>query len=476
MSEHSDHPDTPSDTRPDTRFEPAPLSFDLELQNIDALRQAISAHDTNGALAILDGEHQADIADHFEQLSTEERTTLVEMAPQVLSPMVLAELEDEVLEDILPLLQAKHISDAVIELDSDDATQLIEELDDVRRAEVLAFLPDRHREEVEASFAFDDETAGRLMQREFVAAPDFWTVGQTIDHMRALSEKDADSLPDLFFDVYVIDTRFHPVGYIPLSSLMRCGRDDPLKSIMKEIPALIKPETDQEDVAYLFGKYDLISAPVIDADGRLTGMITVDDMVEVIHEENKEDLLALAGVSDAGLTDTAFSIVKARAPWLLVNLITAIGASIVISLFKDEIAKLVALAVLMPIVASLGGNTGTQALAVAIRALATRDLTPANMWRAVRREALAALMNGIIFAVLLAGITYLWFQNLELSLVIGVALVFNLFCAGLAGILVPLGLKKAGADPAVASSVFVTTVTDVIGFFAFLGLAALFLA
>lgn len=464
MSEHSD-----------TSLDTSANALDLDVENLDALRESITHQDREHALTLLSEEHPADIADQFEQLSSDQREALVEMAPEIMSPAVLAELEDEVLEDVLPLLQSEQISEAVVELDSDDATQLIEELDDERRAEVLASLPERDREEVEASFAFDEETAGRLMQREFVAAPDFWTAGQTIDHMRAQSEKDADNLPELFFDVYVIDTHFHPVGYIPLSSLMRCRRDEPLKTIMNEIPALIEPETDQEDVAYVFGKYDLISAPVIDADGRLTGMITVDDMVEVIQEENTEDLLALAGVSDAGLTDTAFTIVRARAPWLLLNLLTAIVASIIISLFKEEISQLVALAVLMPIVASLGGNTGTQALAVAIRALATRDLTPANTWRAVRREALAALMNGVIIAVLLAGVTFIWFHNAQLSLVIGVALIFNLFCAGLAGILVPLGFKKAGVDPAVASSVLVTTVTDMIGFFAFLGLAATFL-
>ncbi|NNC38169.1 MAG: magnesium transporter [Acidimicrobiales bacterium] len=459
------HPDTDTPTG----------KTDLELQNLVELRDAIAQKDSGQVFNLLEGEHPADIADKFEQLSTEERQATIELSPEVLSPAVLAELEDEVVEDVLPRLPAKQISDAVQELDSDDAIQLFEELDDQQRAEVLAVLPDRDREDLEAGFSFDDETAGRLMQREFVAAPEFWTVGQTIDHMRAQGEKDSDALPDLFFDVYVIDTRFHPIGYLPLSALMRHNRNTPLKDIMKDLPVLVEPDTDQEDVAYLFGKYDLISAPVIDADGRLTGMITVDDMVEVIHEENTEDLLALAGVSDAGLTDTSVTIVKARAPWLLVNLMTAIGASIVISLFKDEISKLVALAVLMPIVASLGGNTGTQALAVAIRALATRDLTAANAWRVIKREAIAALMNGVIFAVLLAGITYIWFQNAELSLVIAAALIFNLFCAGLAGILVPLGLKKAGADPAVASSVFVTTVTDVVGFFAFLGLASLFL-
>lgn len=467
MTENIDHPDSDIDA--------STSKTDMELRNLDELRQAIAIQERSIILKLLDGEHHADIADKFEQLSTDERKIAVELTPEVLSPAVLAELEDEVLEDILPLLPAEQISDAVQALDSDDAVQLVEELDADQRAKLLAVLPDRDRQELEAGFAFNEETAGRLMQHEFVAAPDFWTVGQTIDHMRAQSEKDSDALPDLFFDIYVINTHFHPIGVLPLSTLMRCGREIPLKEIMKELPVLIEPDTDQEDVAYLFGKYDLISAPVIDADGRLTGMITVDDMVEVIHEENTEDLLALAGVSDAGLTDTSFSIVKARAPWLLVNLLTAIGASMVISVFKENITKLVALAVLMPIVASLGGNTGTQALAVAIRALATRDLTAANTWRTVRREALAALMNGGIFAVLLAGITFIWFKNAELSLVIGVALIFNLFCAGLAGILVPLGLKKVGADPAVASSVFVTTVTDVVGFFAFLSLASLFL-
>ena len=447
---------------------PAP-EFDYE--TIDALRAAIAASDRALAMSILGGDHPADIADCFEQLSSDERESLIGMAPEIISPSVLAELEDEVVEDVLPLLGPQQITDAVAELDSDDATQIIEELDDERRAEVLAALPERDREEVEASLGFEDETAGRLMQREFVAAPDFWTVGHVLDHMRT----QGDNLPDLFFDIYVIDAHFHPAGYIPLSSLMRCERDQPLRGIMNTNLSVINPDMDQEDVAYLFEKYDLISAPVVDVDGRLSGMITVDDMVEVIQDENTEDMLALAGVNEAGLTDTVFSTVKARAPWLLVNLITAICASFVISLFKDEITKLVALAVLMPIVASLGGNTGIQALTVAIRALVTRDLTSANTWRVVRREAMAALVNGMIFAVLLAGVTYVWFRDPKLSLVIGAALIFNFFCAGLAGILVPLGLKKAGADPAVASSVFVTTVTDVIGFFAFLGLASLFL-
>lgn len=444
-------------------------------RQIDQLRTFIANADGPGLEAFLKEAHPADIADLLEQLPSDERLKAVEIAPTVFSPAVLAELEDEVLEDVLPRLGDGQITRAVVEMDSDDATQLIEELDEDRRADVLAALPAREREEVEASFAFDDETAGRLMQREFVAAPQFWTAGQAIDHMRAQSKKSDTALPELFFDIYIIDTGFHPVGYVALSRLLCADRDAVLSDLMALIPVLIEPETDQEDVAYLFEKYDLISAPVIDRDGRLTGMITVDDMFEVVQDEHKEDMLALAGVSDAGVTDTVLSTVKARAPWLLLNLVTAICGSFVISLFQGEIQKLVALAVLMPIVASLGGNTGTQALTVAIRAQATRDLTSATAMRAIRREALAAVLNGLIFATLLGLITLVWFKNPALSLVIGSALVFNLFCAGLAGILVPLGLKKVGADPAVASSVFVTTVTDVIGFFAFLGLASIFL-
>jgi len=450
-------------------------SADLEVVHVDALREAVQNGDGDAIRNLLADEHPAEIADRFEQLSSDDRSALVELVPDVISPLLLAELEDEVVEDVLPLLEPEQISKAMEELDSDDAIQIFEELPKGRRAQVLADLPEQDRKEIEDGFTFDEETAGRLMQREFVAAPEFWTVQQTIEHMRTQSKMGVDNLPDKFFDVYVIDAHFHPLGYLPLSTLMRSGPDLILKDIMENNLTVIEPELDQEDVAYLFEKFDLISAPVVDADGRLSGMITVDDIVEIIHDEHTEDMLALAGVSEAGLVDTVASTVMARAPWLFVNLLTAIAASFVISLFQSEIEKLVALAVLMPIVASMGGNTGTQALTVAIRALATRDLTPVNTNRAIRREALAAIVNGLIFAAILGGVTLLWFSNVKLALVIATALVFNLFCAGLAGILVPLGLKKAGADPAVASTVFVTTVTDVVGFFAFLGLAGAFL-
>ena len=309
------------------------------------------------------------------------------------------------------------------------------------------------------------------MQREFVAAPEFWTVGHTIDHMRA----NCDDLPELFFEVYVVDTAFRPIGEVPVSHLMRAHRDVQLADIMLAPKVKIDPETDQEEVAYFFEKYHLISAPVVDEGGRLTGMLTVDDMVDVIQEENKEDMLALAGVNDAGLADTVMQSVRSRAPWLLVNLATAILASGVIALFEGAISQLVALAVLMPIVASMGGNAGTQSLAVAVRAIASRDLTAANARRVVMREIMTGAFNGLIFAVVMGIVAGVWFNNWPLAGVIAIAMIINLSCAGLAGILVPLGLKRFGADPAVASSVFVTTVTDIVGFFAFLGLAVLVL-
>ena len=415
--------------------------------------------------------HPADFSDQFEQLSTEQREAFIARGGHLITAEVLAELEDEVVEDILPLLPSEQIAEAIGDLDNDDATQIIEEMDAAQRQDILGRLDEADRAAVEASLTFDDETIGRLMQREFVAAPPFWSVGDTIDHMRAAG----DDLPDLFYNIWVVDTAFRPKGYIAVSQLVRRPRDQTLEQIMLDDIVTVAQDMDQEEAAYLFEKYSLISAPVLDEAGRIVGVMTVDDIVEIIQDENKEDMLALAGVSEAGLTDTALSTVKARAPWLLVNLFTAILASIVIAQFDFAIAKLVALAVLMPVIASMGGNAGTQTLAVAVRALSERDLTSQTAWRSVRREALAGMLNGIIFAALLGGIAYLWFSDGRLALVAFAAMIVNHLFAALAGILVPLGLKRAGADPAVSSSVFVTTVTDIIGFFSFLGLAAIFL-
>ena len=441
-----------------------------------------ASHENQIAKALLDEEtgvleyllndiHPADFSDQFEQLSTDQRESLIKRAPGLITADVLAELEDEVVEDILPLLPSGKIADAITELDNDDATQIVEEMEAAQREEVLEALGPEDRAALEASLKFDDETIGRLMQREFVAAPPFWTVGDTIDHMRETGEE----LPDLFFNIWVVDTGFKPIGLVPLSNIMRAPREKSLQEIMDDTLITIDQTMDQEEAAYLFEKYNLISAPVVDTGGRLTGMMTVDDIIEIIQDENKEDILALAGVSEAGLTDTAFDTVRARAPWLFINLITSILASIVIAQFDYAITQIVALAVLMPIVASMGGNAGTQALTVAVRNLTEKDLTSQTAWRAIRRESLAAAIIGFIFAAALAVIAYIWFQDKQLALVAFIAMIINHIFAGLAGILVPLSLKKFGADPAVASSVFVTTVTDIIGFFAFLGFAVLIL-
>ena len=449
-----------------------PIKTSLEeAHTLAVLVDAVQRGNAAAVTALVEDSFEADFADQLEQMTADQRESIVNLAPATLSAEVLSQLEPDVLQDVLPLLGDAQITDALEALDSDEATSVIEELNEDRRETILAALPARDRAEIEASFQYDEDTAGRLMQREFVAAPGFWNVGQVIDHMRA----QGDNLPELFFNLYVIDTGFKPIGYVPISRIMREPRACFLDSIMEELRVILRQDMDQEDVAYSFEKYHLISAPVVDDHGRLSGMITVDDVVDIIQDENKEDMLALAGVSDASLTDTAMETVRARAPWLFINLLTAILASLVISAFDFAIAEIVQLAVLMPIVASMGGNAGTQALAVTVRALAERDLTKATAMRAVRREALAALMNGLVFALVLSLITFVWFGRQDLALVIFTAMVVNHVFAGLAGILVPLGLKRLGADPAVSSSVFVTTVTDVVGFFAFLGTAVLLL-
>jgi len=427
--------------------------IDLQPEDETPLQDALALEDEAILSETLARLHPADVSDELEQLSSEQREEIIARSPDIISGEVLAELEDDVVEDILPLLQ------------------ILEEMEDAQREDVLGAVTPAERASFEESLAFDDETIGRLMQREFVAAPEFWTVGDAIDHMRETGE----DLPELFFNVYVIDTAFKPIGYVPVSQLMRAQRQTRLSDIMNATIITIAQDDDQEEAAYQFEKYNLISAPVVNVQGRLVGMMTVDDIIEIIQDENKEDILALAGVSDAGLADTALETVRSRAPWLFVNLLTAVLASLVIARFDYAITQIVALAVLMPIVASMGGNAGTQALTVAVRALAERELTTQSAWRAIRREAVAALIIGMIFACVLAGITFIWFGNAQLALVAFIAMIVNHVFAGLAGIAVPLVLKRAGADPAVSSSVFVTTVTDVVGFFAFLGTAVFIL-
>ena len=439
----------------------------LDQETVAGLIAAVDEGDRAGAAALLARLHVADIADLIEQIDRSRRRAMLSLLWEDIDKDFLAELQenvrDEVLEDIDPALLAK----AVGELDTDDAVYVLEGLDEAAQDAVVAALDPGDRTIIAKSLAYPEYSAGRLMQAEYVKAPPFWTVGQLIDEMRA-----ADHLPDQFYDVIVVDPAMKPVGKIALSRILANPRPVTLASLMEKDFRTLRVTDEQEDVAYAFNHYHLVSCPVVDETGRLAGVITIDDAMEVLEEEAEEDIKRLAGVGDEEISDPVWAITRRRFPWLAVNLLTAILASGVIALFDDAIEKVVALAVLMPIVASMGGNAGTQTLTVAVRALATRDLTPTNAFRIVGRETLVGLLNGIAFAVIMAGIAWAWFDSPAIGAVIAAAMVVNLLVAGLAGILVPLALERAGADPALASGTFVTTVTDVVGFFAFLGLAA----
>ncbi len=421
-------------------------------------------HELVGAL------RSEDVADLMGFLTADYREQVIpQLDPETLGE-VLSELDTNLREEILETVPSATLARALEEMDSDDAVDLVEDLEEDKREEVLAELDQTDRDAIETALKYEDETAGRLMQREVLAAPSFWTVGQTIDHVRAAGE----DLPELFFDIYVIDPAYKPTGAVPVSQLLRAQRGTALAEIMEPVTE-IDVGMDQEEVAYIFDKYHLISAPVVDGGGRLVGQITVDDIVEVIKDEGEEDILALAGVSDAGRDATIWGITRSRLPWLMLNTLTAAIASGVIGLFQDEIAKLVTLAILMPIVSSLGGNAGTQTLTVAVRALASRELNAANAMRIIWRELGVGLLNGVSLALVMGLATLAIFHDVMLCVTIALALVINQFIAGLAGILVPLALDRMGRDPAVSSSVFVTFVTDFMGFLSFLGLAALIL-
>jgi magnesium transporter len=444
--------------------------FDVNPHFIAMVAAVAYERDAPGLRRLLKPLHPADLADVIEQLPVDALRRVMQLIGPELDPQFLAELSWEKREDVLALLPDSYVGEALTQLDTDDAAAVAADIDEDKLDDILAQTDEDTRLAVEQTLAEEEETAGRLMQREFVAAPEFWAVGDAIDHLRSSVE-----LPDVFFEIYVVDPGFRPIGAVPVSTFLRMGRDVRLIDIMKPGQVLIRPEMDQEEVAFAFQKYHLASAPVVDEAGRLTGMVTVDDVVHVIQEENQEDLLALSGVSEAATPGSVIAAVRARAPWLLVNMLTALVASSVIARFQGSIEKLVALAVLMPIVASLGGNAGTQALAVAVRAISARELTSANALRHVTREALTAVANGFLAATLLALVAGLWFQSRGIALAIFLAVLFNLACAGLAGILVPLTLRRVGQDPAVSSSVFVTFVTDCVGFLAFLGLATMIL-
>ncbi len=447
-------------------------AYMLDRKAVAAILETVQAGDQAHLTQLMEPLHAADIADLLEQIGEDDRAALIRLYGQEFDGEILSELDESIREEVISILTPQVLTQAVRELDSDDVVDLIEDLEDAQQETILDALEETDRVAVEQALNWPEYSAGRLMQREVVMAPEHWTVGQAIDHLRATKEED---LPDQFYHIVMVDPRLHPVGNVTLGKLMRSRRDTRLADILEETFQIIPAMRDEGDVAYAFNQYHLISAPVVDEEGRLIGVITIDDAMAVLDEEHEEDILRLAGVGEGSLSDRVTETTKQRLPWLAVNLVTAIAASMVISQFEAAIAQIVALAVLMPIVASMGGNAGTQSLTVAVRAIATKDLTGSNVWRVIRREVLVGLVNGVIFAVIMGIVGVVWFGSPALGYVIATAMVINLVVAGLAGTGIPILLERFGIDPALASGAFVTTVTDVVGFFAFLGLAALVL-
>ena len=411
--------------------------------------------------------HSADIADVFEQLNDNHRKLLTSLIGSRMEPDVLSELDDSTLDDVITEMDDKDVARAVSQMESNDAVHVLEDMDENEQRKIIDALPDKDRLIVKEGLSYPEDSAGRLLQKNLVSVPGLWTVGAVIDYF--LIE---ENLPDEFYEVFIVDPMHHPIGTAALNKIVRSDRDKKISEIMEKEPTLVSVDTDQEEVAYLFRQYDLTSMGVVDDGGRLIGVITFDDVVDVIEEEAEEDLMLMSGIQETDITESVFVASKNRVTWLIVNLGTAILASMVIAMFDATINQMVALAVLMPIVASMGGNAGTQTMTVTVRAIATRELTATNMKRIIFREFSIALLNGVIIAILIGGLSWVWFDNTLLGLVMGVAMIVNMIMAGLAGILIPITLDKVNIDPALASSIFVTTITDVIGFFAFLGLAS----
>jgi magnesium transporter len=412
--------------------------------------------------------HQSELGDLLEALLPDQRHALVELLGRDFDFSSLTEVDDKIRAQIVDQMPNDQIAEAVQELDSDDAVYILEDLDEEDQEEILGKLPFTERIRLRRALDYPEETAGRRMQTEFVAVPPFWTVGQTIDYMR-----EDQNLPDRFSQIFVIDPGFKLLGAIDLDQILRTKRAVRVEEVMHETRHAIPATMDQEEAAREFEQYDLLSAAVVDENERLVGVLTIDDVVDVIQQEAEEDLLRMGGVGDEELSDSILATSRSRVPWLLVNLVTAFLAASVISLFDATIEKVVALAVLMPIVAGMGGNAGSQTMTVTVRALATRDLDIYNAWRIIRREMGVGSINGALFAVLIGCVAGFWFQDVSLGIIIAAAMIINMFVAAVAGILIPLLLDRYNIDPAVASAVFVTTVTDVVGFFAFLGLATL---
>ena len=445
------------------------VNLDFNKDFINLFSEKIKSKDVafiNQTLADL---HSADVANLIENLDVDTRNKLIEIEAFNIEPEIFIELNESVQSEVLLLLTPESIAKILRKLESDNALQILENLEENKKKKVLDKLSPQDRFLLEEGLSYPEDSAARIMQREFTAVPSDWTVGQTIDYLRENKE-----LPEEFLEIFVVDKDFKPVGTVPSSRVLRTSRDSKMNSIMREVPVLISVNMDKEEVGHTFENYNLVSAGVVNKDNKLIGMITADDVVTVVQEEAEEDVLRLAGVGDEEITDGVLKKTKRRFTWLLLNLFTAIIASIVIGFFQEDIEKVVALAVLMPIVASMGGNAGMQTLAVTIRALATKELSSGNFGKIVSKEFFIGILNGIIFAIITGAIVHLWFKESNLSILIAISMVLNMIVAGLFGILVPVSLKKFNIDPAIASSVFVTTITDVIGFLSFLGLGAFF--
>ena len=437
---------------------------------VPAMAAALTAGDAAQVGALAHGLKPADLADVIELLDADHRVQLIQTLGSAFDYETLSELDEAVRDQLTEALPNELLARAVTELESDDAAYVIESLEDADKAEILAQLPREDRAALERNLDYPEDSAGRLMQADLVAVAPFWTVGQVIDFMR-----ETDDLPETFSEIFVVDPSYKVLGSVELSRVLRSKRHMRIADIMDRDRTTVLATADQEEVARQFERYDLISAPVVDENQRLVGVVMVDDVVEVIKDEAEEDIKALAGVGTESMSDTVAATARSRVPWLVVNLGTAIIASLVIKQFDATIEQMVALAVLMPIVASLGGNAGTQTMTVTVRALATDRLGRVNAYRVIAREAGVGLLNGLVLSILMALVVLAWFGSGKLGLVIAAAMIVNLMAAALAGILIPLALHECRLDPAPAAGVFVTMVTDVVGFLAFLGLASIWL-
>ena len=442
--------------------------FDPSL--ISNVMDALDSSDRSKIIILTKDLSAADIADIINLIPRSEVGNFISFIESDFNPEILSELDENIREEVINLLGHSYVAEVLQKLETDDAVHVIEDLEEGDKKLILNKIPKIEREELELSLNYPEDSAGRLMSVDFVALNPNINVGEAIDFLRLDND-----LPIEFYEIYLIDSSSQPVAAISLSNVIRSSREKSLKSLQSHELITISGEMDRELVAYQFERFDLVSAPVIDEVGKLIGVITADDIVEVLKDEAGEDIKLLGGVGDEDITDNVIQASKGRFSWLFINLITAILASMVIGLFDGTIEEMVALAILMPIVASMGGNAGTQTLTIAVRSLSTRDLIPLNYKRIINREILVSFLNGVLFALILGILSAFWFGNFALGGVLAIAMVLNMVVAGFAGIIIPLILNKLGIDPALASSVFVTTVTDVVGFFSFLGLAAIFL-